>query len=187
MKADSLTMPAQGSLTMRIIWAIAVLALTSVGTVSAQSGGTTSQVSATSGSAANQVAWLQYISAELRRVHIELLEQRRDLQQAKMQDLERELDAVRNQQQQLQEEQNSQTQQAADIEAQLVQPSLTKAEHEELEARRADLLALSPSRFGSVHNALAQRETRARERLALQEERVRALDQQLRELSAGSQ
>lgn len=139
------------------------------------------------GCAANVTAWLPYLASELHKVHLALLEDRREIQQAKIQDLERELQAVQTQQHQLQEEQSSQAQQAADIEAQLLQSSLTKAEREELEGRRADLLAIPPSGLASVQNALAQREARARERLALQEQRVRAIDRQLDQLSAGSQ
>ena len=91
----------------------------------------------TSASAANQLAWLQYISAELRRVHLEMLEDRREMQQGKIQDLQRELEAIQGQQHQLQEEQRSESQQAVETEGELSQASLSKAEREELgRARR---------------------------------------------------
>lgn len=142
---------------------------------------------AASPSAANQLAWLQYISAELRRMHLEILEDRREIQQGKIQDLQRELETIQSQQHQLQEEQRSESQQAVETEGELSQASLSKAEREELEARRADLQTLSPTRFVGAQNALTQREARVRERLALQEQRVRAIEQQLHELSSDKQ
>lgn len=182
MKIDSLTLPARNRIAARAV--LVIMAVAASGAASAQNHNDT--VSA-GGNAANQMAWIQYIAGELRRIHMELLEDRRDFQQAKLQDLEREIDTVRTQQQQVQEEQRSQTQQAVEIEGRLVQASLSNQERAELEEQRADLLAQSPSKFGSVQNALAQREARARERLALQEQRVRAIDRQIRELSAPSQ
>ena len=107
-------------------------------------------------------------------MHLEMLEDRREMQQGKIQDLQRELETIQSQQHQLQEEQRAESQQAVDTEGELSQASLSKAEREELEARRADLQALSPTRFVGAQNALTQREARARERLAIQEQRVRA-------------
>jgi hypothetical protein len=171
--------------------AILALSLTILaGSIQAQSAGTSSEgatAEATSPSGANQLAWLQYISAELRRLHLEILEDRRELQKGKVQDLQNELEAIQSQQHQLQEEQRSETQQATETEGELGQSSLSKAEREELEARRAELQALSPTRFAGAQNALTQREARVRERLALQEQRVRAIEQQLHELSPDKQ
>ena len=160
------------------------------GSVQAQSAGTSSEAAtaaATSPSGANQLAWLQYISAELRSLHLEILEDRREMQQGKVQDLQHQLEAIQSQQHQLQEEQRSESQQAAETEGELSQASLSKAEREELEARKADLQTLSPTRFIGAQNTLTQREARVRERLALQEQRVRAIEQQLRELSPDKQ
>ena len=172
---------------MRYIFFAAGLTILA-GSIQAQSAGTSSEAAtAKSSSAADQLAWLQYISAELRRVHLEILEDRREIQQGKIQDLQRELEAIQGQQHQLQEEQRSETQQAAETEGELSQTSLSKAEREELDARKADLQTLSPTRFAGTQNALTQREARARERLALQEQRVRAIEQQLHELSPDKQ
>ena len=136
---------------------------------------------------ADQLVWLRYIAAELRRVHLEVLEDRREIEQNAKQGLERELDSIHSRQNELQQEQGSEVQQAADIEAQLSQSGLSASEREELEARRTDLLSLSPSRFGTAQNALVQKETRLRERLAQQERRIQSIDQQLGELSSGQQ
>lgn len=135
------------------------------------------------GGSNTQVAWLQYIASELRRMRVELLEDRREIQQTRMQELQRDVETVQSQQQRLDEEQRSQTQQAAEIESQLSQSNLTKAEREELEARKADLLNISPARYATSQAALAQREARARDRLAQQQQRLRLVEQQLRELA----
>jgi hypothetical protein len=153
------------------------------GSIRAQSSATGSEAATTSPNGANQLAWLQYISAELRRVHLEILEDRREIQQGKVQDLQRELEAIQGQQHQLQEEQRVEGQQAVETESELSQASLSKPERDELEARKADLQALSPTRFVGAQNALTQREARVHERLALQEQRVRAIEQELRALS----
>ncbi len=117
-------------------------------------------------------------------LHMELIQDRREVEQRKMQDLERELETIQAQQRQIQAEQSSQGQQAGEIEVQLQQTSLSKPERDELEAQRAELLNTPPSRFGAAQNALAQREARVRERLALEDDRMQALERQLRQLSA---
>lgn len=163
-----------------------ILAFTLVllaGHMQAQSDVSSTAATTTSPSAANQLAWLQFISAELRRVHLEILEDRREIQQGKIQDLQHELQTIQGQQHQLQEEQRAEAQQATETEGELSQASLSKAEREELEARRADLQSLSPTRFVGAQNALAEREARVRERLALQTQRIRAIEQELSELS----
>ena len=171
---------------MRYIFLVAGVAILA-GSIEAQPADASSAAAtAAAPSAGNQLAWLQYISAELRRMHLEILEDRREIQQGKIQYLQHELETIQSQQHQLQEEQRSESQQAVETEGDLNQTSLSKAEREELEARRADLQALSPNRFVGAQNALTQREARVRERLALQEQRIRAIEQQLHELSPGS-
>lgn len=132
----------------------------------------------------SQLAWLQYIASELRKVRLELLEDRKEAQQARMRDLEHDLEVIQNKERGLEEEQHSQIQQAADIEGQLAQPSLTKAEREELEAQKADVLNISPARYSTPQAVLSQRETHARDRLAEQEQRLRQIERQIRELSS---
>ena len=172
---------------MRSNWHVTLLAMTvagsiTIGTVAAQN---PARSQPPSGDSPTQLAWLQYISSELRNVHRELLEQRRDLQLAKFESLQRDLESIQAQQRQLQDEQRAQAQQAAEVEAQLGQGTLTQAERDELQSQRVEL-AVSPTRFGSAENALTQREAHARESLAIQEQRVQELDRQLRELTAAS-
>jgi Skp family chaperone for outer membrane proteins len=57
----------------------------------------------------NLMALLRHVDSELRKLRVELLEDRWEIQQAKMQDLERELQIVQNQRHQLQDEQRSET------------------------------------------------------------------------------
>lgn len=182
MQIDRSIWPGLSGIAARVLL-IATMAVTATGGISAQNQDAGAPASV-SGNAASQVAWIQYLAAELRRLQIELLEDRRDLQQARLQDLERDLESIQTRQQEIQEEQRSQTQRAAEIDGQLLQSNLSNPERAELEAQKADLLAQSPARFGTAQSALTQQETRARERLALQEQRVRAIDRQISELSA---
>ena len=145
-----------------------------------------SNLTQSSGNGENSVAWLRYIASELRKLRVELLEDRWEIQQAKMQDLERELQIVQNQRHQLQAEQRAETLQVAEIEGLLAQVTLAKEEREELQSRRADLLdGASSSRFDSAQSALAQRETQVRERIALQQRRIQLLMQRAQELEPG--
>lgn len=139
--------------------------------------------SATSGTSPDPVALLQSISAELRALHRELVQDRREMQQHKLQDLEHELETIQGQQRQIQSDQSSRVQQAADIEAQLQQPNLTKSERDDLEAERTELLNTPPARFSSPQNALSQREAAVRDRLALQGQRMQAIEEQLRQFT----
>ena len=169
-------------------WIILATALMTIAaTVQAQPASGSTTPKAASATSADQIAWLRYIAAEVGRIHLEILEDRRQVQQTAMQDTERELESIHARQSELQEEQRSQVQQASDIEAQLTQAGLGKAEREELEAQRAELLSLSPARFGTAQNALGEREAHVRERLADQERRLRAIEQQLGELAPGRQ
>jgi len=172
---------------MRSNWHVALLATAlaasiTIGTAAAQNA---ARSQSTSGDSRTQLAWFEYISSELRQIHLEVLAQRRELQQAKLESVQRDLESIQAQQRQLQDEQRAQAQQAAEVEAQLGQSTLTQAERDELQSQKAELAA-SPTRFGSAENALALREARALEGLAIQEQRVQEIDRQLRELTAAT-
>ena len=172
---------------MRSKWLLTLLASTvaasiTMGTATAQN---PARSQSPLGDSPTQLAWLQYISSELRKIHLELLEQRRELQQAKLESVQRDLESIQAQQHELQDEQRAQAQQAVEVEEQLGQSTLTQAERDELQSQKAELAA-SPTRFGSAENALTLREARAREGLAIQEQRVREIDRQLRELTAAA-
>ena len=49
--------------------------------------------------------WLQYIALELKKIRLELIEERYEKQQTGLSDLERELQLVRDQQREMEEEQ----------------------------------------------------------------------------------
>lgn len=140
-----------------------------------------------SGCSADALPLLQSIWAEIRSMRVELLVDRRELQQVKLQDLERQLENVQSQEHQFQAEQSSRAQQAADIDSQLLQPNLDKATRDELEAQKADLLtAASSSQSAIAQNAISQRAARVRDLLAAQEQRMQELDRLARQLSAGA-
>lgn len=131
----------------------------------------------------NLSAWLQYVALELKNLRLELIEERREKQQAGLAALERELQLIRDQQKDLDEQQNAESREPMEIDVQLTQPDLSKARREELEARKADLLVAGPSRFASPQSALARREADARERIALQQQRLQLLAQEAQNLA----
>ena len=126
---------------------------------------------------------LQSISADVRKLQMEMLEDRRELLAARIKDIEDELQVIQSRQRELLGEQQSRTQQVSDIESQLAQAPLSKQEREELEATEKDLLAGSPEMPAAVLAQLAQREALVRERLAQHEQRLQSVDRQLRQLA----
>ena len=138
---------------------------------------------AVAGDSPKMTALMQSIAIELKKLRLELLEERCERQQTKLAEVEHELELVRNQQRELEEEQNSEAREATEIDSQLGQSGLSSQQREELEARKADLLATGPSRFGSSEVALAQRETQVRERVALEQQHIQFLVQQAQELA----
>jgi len=129
---------------------------------------------------------LQPLWTELRALRVELLEDRRATQQAKLQDLEKQLGAVLEQQRELELEQSSRVNQMAEIETQLQQPNLEKNEREELESQMTQLRSVPPGPSPAVQNVLSQREARVRGLLAEQEQRVNAIEQLARQLTTGA-
>lgn len=127
--------------------------------------------------------WLQSITADVRKLRLEMLEDRRELLAARIKDIEDELQVIQSRQRELLGEQQSRTQQVSEIESQLAQAPLSKQEREELEATEKDLLAGSPGMPAAVLAQLAQREALARERLAQQEQRLQSVDRQVRQLA----
>jgi septal ring factor EnvC (AmiA/AmiB activator) len=128
-------------------------------------------------------ATLQSVWAELRVLRAELLEDRRAMQQAKLEDLRKQLAVVEAQRCQIELEQNSRTEQLAEIETQLQQSNLEKNEREELESQKAQLLKMPLEPSPAVQNALSGRQTEVRSLLAEQEHRMSALDQLAHQLS----
>src|SRR3954469_2121047 len=70
-------------------------------------------------------AWLSNMAAELREVHLEALQERRDILQARISELGQEIETVQNRQL---HEQRTRDQELSEVEAQLSQPNLAKAE-----------------------------------------------------------
>jgi hypothetical protein len=126
-------------------------------------------------------AWLPHIAAELRQLHLELLEDRQDILQAKLKDLGLELQIIHSQQQQ---EQRTHVQELAEIEAQLSLSTLSESERNDLDNRRTELLA-SPDKLTNPQSTLTQRETQLRERLSLLQQRLQLLTQRAQELAPG--
>ena len=133
------------------------------------------------GSSEHVTAWLTHIAAELRQLHLEVLRDRQENLQAQMKDLRQESEAVQGRQDQ---EKRTHVQELAEVEAQLSQPNLDKAEREGLENRRADLLANSGGPR-SPESALAQRQVQTLERLSVVEQRFQLLSQRIQDLTTG--
>jgi predicted O-linked N-acetylglucosamine transferase (SPINDLY family) len=131
----------------------------------------------------NVSAWLQYIALELKKLRLELIEERCEKQHSRLSNLERELQLIGDQQREIEEEQNAELREPIEIDSQLAQPGISKEQREELEARKADLLAAEPSRFVASRLALAQREDEARKRIAVEQQRMQVLVQQAQNLS----
>ena len=129
---------------------------------------------------------LQSITAEVRKLQLEMLEDRRELLAARIKEIEDELLVVQGRQREMLGDQQSRTQQVSEIESQLAQTPLSKQEREELEATQKDLLGGSEAMPGALLAQLAQREALARERLAEQEQRLQSVDRQLRQLAPSS-
>jgi hypothetical protein len=125
---------------------------------------------------------LQAILSELRKIRIELVQYQWEIQQIKMPELERKLQDIQSERTQTEEEQREQGAEISSITAQLAEPSLGKEERQELEARKANLVASAPMRFQTRQMSLSQREAEARERLARENERARQLLERAREL-----
>jgi len=135
------------------------------------------------GESQNVPAWLHYIALELKKIRLELIEERSEKRQAGLSDLEHELQLIRDQQREIEEEQSAEAREPTEIDSQLAQPGISKEQREELEARKADLLAAGPSRFTGPRAALAQREAQARERIAAEQQRIQILAQQAQDLA----
>jgi hypothetical protein len=133
-------------------------------------------------SSQNVSAWLQYIALELKKLRLELIEERCDAQQGRLSSLERELQLIRDQQREIEEEQNAELREPTEIDSQLAQPGISKEQREELEARKADLLGAEPSRYAASRLALAKREDEARQRVAVEQQRMQVLVQQAQNL-----
>jgi hypothetical protein len=131
----------------------------------------------------NLSAWLQYITLELKKIRLELLEERYQKQQTGLSQLERELQLIRDQQREIEEEQNAEGREPIEIDSQLAQPGISKEQREELEARKADLLAGGSSRFAGPRSALSQREAQARELITIEQQRIQLLAQQAQDLA----
>jgi hypothetical protein len=127
-------------------------------------------------------AWMQSIALELRALRLELLEERCERQQARLREVERELELVHNQQRELEEEQSAEAQQTTEIDAHLAQSNLSSQEREDLQSEKSDLLAAGQARFGSSRVALSQREAQVRERITIEQQRVQFLAQQAQKL-----
>jgi hypothetical protein len=133
---------------------------------------------ATPSESQNLSGWLQYIALELKKIRLELIQERYEKQQTGLSDLERELQLIRDQQREIEEEQNAEAREPVEIDSQLAQPGISKEQREELEARKADLLSAGLSRFAGPRSALAQREAQVRERIAGEQERIQRLARQ---------
>ena len=59
------------------------------------------------GESQNLSAWIRYITLELKKIRLELMEQRYEKQQAGLSELEHELQLIRDQQHEIEEEQNA--------------------------------------------------------------------------------
>ena len=148
-----------------------------------QAVGPTPTSPAATGESQNLSAWFQYIALELKKIRLELIEERCEKHQTRLSDLERELQRIHNQQRDLEEEQKAEVTEPHQIDAQLAQPGLSKEQREELEARKAEVLATGPSRFARAQAALSQRETQAREHIAIQQHRIQLLANQAQDLA----
>jgi hypothetical protein len=130
---------------------------------------------------------MQALWAEVRSLRAELLEDRRAMQQAKVADLQRQLESIEGQQRHFDQERSAKERQLAEVETELTQPNLDNNERAELESQKVQLLSVPPGPPPVVQNVLSQREARVRDLLAEQEQRAQALDQLARQLSAGAQ
>ena len=141
---------------------------------------------AAKGEPQNLAAWLQYITLELKKIRLELIEERCEKQQTVLSDLEGELQHIRDQQREMEEEQNAEVREPIEIDSQLAQPGISNEQREELEARKAELLASGPSRFAGPRSALAQREAQARERIAIEQQRIQLLSKQAQDFATAA-
>jgi hypothetical protein len=156
-----------------VLWtAIAGAALAQPSSHAAMPGGGTENLAAT----------LRSIAAELRELHLLVLESRREALQAEMPKLEHDAAAVQERQNRLRQEQAAQTQEVVELESQLSRSGLTAQLREELEARRSVLYG-SPTRLTALEAELARNEARVRERMALLDQRVRQLAQRAEQLA----
>ena len=165
-----------------IAWTVAMAATITTGICWGQS----AVARPASGCSADALPILQSLWAEVRNLRKELLEDRRDIQQAKLQELQKQLGAIQEQQRAIDQEQSSRTSELAEIEVQLQRPNLEKNEREDLENQKAQLLSMPPEPSSAVQNGLSQRETRVRDLLANQEQHLGVLDQLIRQLTADS-
>jgi hypothetical protein len=176
---DDLPLPFRGF----VIIPILLLALIAQQTCLAQEASPIAPKPATASESQKLAGWLQYIALELKKIRLELIEERCEKQQTGLSNLERELQLIRDQQREMEEEQNAEVREPVEIDSQLAQPGLSKEQREELEARKADLLSAGPSRFAGARSALAQREAQVRDRIAGEQQRIQQLARQAQALA----
>ena len=119
----------------------------------------------------NILAWLKHLASELSAVRRELHELRIEKQEARVQAHERELQQIRDERGDREEQERMQAQELARIDQQLRAPTLTDEERAQFETLRAELLARKPS--GPADSV--RREAQAAERLEHEQRRLQKL------------
>ena len=131
--------------------------------------------------APNTAVLLQFLAAEIRELRRELLEDRIERQQARVQALDRELSQARLDRQQEEEFQRSQNQEMIQVQQRLGDSSLPADERSHLEALRTDLVARQTDRTAST-----QKEARITDQMQYEQGRLEWLRRLSRSLAPPS-
>jgi chromosome segregation ATPase len=124
---------------------------------------------------------LREVISELRKLRLELLEQRVESQEANILQLERELQQVRADQQRLEQQEREQADALAQLEQRLSETSLTAEDRHELEANRAGVISRGDG--GAAKSSLDQRRAHVEQRLEQARQQLQKLLEKARQLS----
>jgi hypothetical protein len=128
--------------------------------------------------------WLQFIGLELRQLRVELLERRLAEETDRIAGLERELAALRLDQNQHSSEERIHRQQIADLERQAEDPGVDSEARAQMQTLKAELSTGAVERDRLARAALTAREADATERLRLARGRLQAFADRLKLLTA---
>jgi hypothetical protein len=124
------------------------------------------------------------LSAEIRKLRIELLEVRIEAQAAKLPALEQALTRIEEQRNRLAEDERNTPQRLAAMDARFANQTLPPEQRVELDGVKATFLAAQAERSNTERSALQAREAETSASLKLEQQRLQALQSKLAELTA---
>lgn len=123
------------------------------------------------------------VTAELRRLRVEILELRIELQERRIPELQRELDAIGLERRRIEQEMQLRQEALAEMDRQFAGADVSAEDRAELERRRAEMGANAADSLRVQHSILIKRETEMRARLEFEFNRWQSLT--IQKLKAG--